>query len=169
MPENGKRDKEFEELLAYMKATRAFDFGAYKRTTLARRVQKRVEAVGAGGWAEYQDYLEVHPDEFRELFEDVRKRGFVRVRVDGATHDLSAVPALNRRQNHDIAVVVDRLVVRASDRSRYQRAADNRAQPIASSPIMAMAAVAVSCPVNSATALQTGRTKPATCTGRSFR
>src|SRR5206468_11645325 len=56
--------------------------------------------------------------EFRELLEDVRKRGFVRVRVDGETYDLSAVPALNRRQNHDIAVVVDRLVVRAGDRSR---------------------------------------------------
>src|SRR6266508_2110390 len=56
--------------------------------------------------------------EFRELLDDVRKRGFVRVRVDGETFDLSAVPALNRRQNHDIAVVVDRLVVRADDRSR---------------------------------------------------
>ena len=50
--------------------------------------------------------------EFRELFEDLAKRGFVRVRVDGETYDLGAVPALNRRQNHDIAVVVDRLVVR---------------------------------------------------------
>jgi excinuclease ABC subunit A len=56
--------------------------------------------------------------EFRDLFEDVRKRGFVRVRVDGQTYDLGAVPALNRRQNHDIAVVVDRLVVRPADRSR---------------------------------------------------
>ncbi|MGH7509293.1 MAG: excinuclease ABC subunit UvrA [Gemmatimonadales bacterium] len=56
--------------------------------------------------------------EFRELLEDVRKRGFVRVRVDGQTYDLGSVPALNRRQNHDIAIVVDRLVVRASDRSR---------------------------------------------------
>jgi excinuclease ABC subunit A len=56
--------------------------------------------------------------EFRDLLEDVRKRGFVRVRVDGQTYDLSSVPTLNRRQNHDIAVVVDRLVVRASDRSR---------------------------------------------------
>jgi excinuclease ABC subunit A len=56
--------------------------------------------------------------EFRELLDDVRKRGFVRVRVDGETYDLSDVPALNRRQNHDIAVVVDRLVVRADDRSR---------------------------------------------------
>ncbi|MGE5231256.1 MAG: excinuclease ABC subunit UvrA [Deltaproteobacteria bacterium] len=56
--------------------------------------------------------------EFRDLFEDVRKRGFVRVRVDGETYDVSEVPALNRRRNHDIAVVVDRLVVRAADRSR---------------------------------------------------
>jgi excinuclease ABC subunit A len=56
--------------------------------------------------------------EFRDLLDDVQKRGFVRVRVDGETYDLSSVPALNRRQNHDIAVVVDRLIVRAADRSR---------------------------------------------------
>ena len=56
--------------------------------------------------------------EFRDLLDDVRKRGFVRVRVDGETHDLGAVPSLNRRQNHDVSVVVDRLVVRVGDRSR---------------------------------------------------
>ena len=56
--------------------------------------------------------------EFKELFEDLRKRGFVRVRVDGETHELERVPTLNRRQNHDVAVVVDRLVVRAADRAR---------------------------------------------------
>ncbi|MBL8978759.1 MAG: excinuclease ABC subunit UvrA, partial [Gemmatimonadetes bacterium] len=56
--------------------------------------------------------------EFRDLFEDIQKRGFVRVRVDGETYDLTEVPALNRRQNHDVAVVVDRLVVRGADRGR---------------------------------------------------
>jgi excinuclease ABC subunit A len=56
--------------------------------------------------------------EFKDLFEDIRRRGFVRVRVDGRTSDLAEVTALNKRQNHDIAVVVDRLVVRAADRSR---------------------------------------------------
>ena len=56
--------------------------------------------------------------EFRELLDDVRKRGFVRVRIDGQTYDLGSLPTLNRRQNHDIAIVVDRLVVRAADRSR---------------------------------------------------
>ncbi|MGE5744831.1 MAG: excinuclease ABC subunit UvrA [Gemmatimonadota bacterium] len=56
--------------------------------------------------------------EFRDVFEAAKKQGFVRVRVDGAVHDLGAVPKLNRRQNHDIAVLVDRLVVRAADRGR---------------------------------------------------
>ncbi|MHB1328241.1 MAG: excinuclease ABC subunit UvrA, partial [Gemmatimonadales bacterium] len=56
--------------------------------------------------------------EFRELFDDLSKRGFVRVRVDGTVYELGAVPKLNRRQNHDVAVVVDRLVVRDQDRSR---------------------------------------------------
>jgi excinuclease ABC subunit A len=56
--------------------------------------------------------------EFRDVFEGAKKQGFVRVRVDGTTYDLAAVPKLNRRQNHDIAVLVDRLVVRAADRSR---------------------------------------------------
>ncbi|MBA2669336.1 MAG: excinuclease ABC subunit UvrA, partial [Gemmatimonadetes bacterium] len=56
--------------------------------------------------------------EFRELFEEVRKKGFVRARVDGEIVDLQDTPKLARRQNHDISVVVDRLVVRAEDRQR---------------------------------------------------
>ncbi len=56
--------------------------------------------------------------EFKDLFEKARKDGFVRVRVDGETHDLSDPPELNRYENHDIAVVVDRVVVREKDRDR---------------------------------------------------
>src|SRR2546421_4419657 len=56
--------------------------------------------------------------EFRDVFDAAKKQGFVRVRVDGETYDLGDVPKLNRRQNHDVAVVVDRLVVRKADRSR---------------------------------------------------
>jgi excinuclease ABC subunit A len=56
--------------------------------------------------------------EFRDLFENVRKQGFVRAVVDGETIALDNPPKLNRRQNHDISIVVDRLVVREEDRGR---------------------------------------------------
>src|SRR6185436_7281953 len=56
--------------------------------------------------------------EFRELFEGVRKQGFIRAYVDGALVEVASPPKLNRRQNHTISVIVDRLVVRAEDRGR---------------------------------------------------
>ena len=56
--------------------------------------------------------------EFRELFETVRKQGFIRAYVDGELIEVATPPKLNRRQNHTISVVVDRLVVRAEDRGR---------------------------------------------------
>ncbi len=56
--------------------------------------------------------------EFRELFDDARRKGFVRIRVDGELHDLARPPKLNRYENHEIAIVVDRLVVREEDRAR---------------------------------------------------
>src|SRR5687768_13897562 len=56
--------------------------------------------------------------EFRDLFESVRKQGFIRAYVDGELIEVADPPKLNRRQNHDISVVVDRLVVRPEDRAR---------------------------------------------------
>ena len=56
--------------------------------------------------------------EFRDLFESARKQGFIRAYVDGELIELATPPKLNRRQNHTISVVVDRLVVRAEDRGR---------------------------------------------------
>ncbi len=56
--------------------------------------------------------------EFRELFEASRKQGFVRALVDGEVIELANPPKLNRRANHDVSIVVDRLVVRADDRGR---------------------------------------------------
>ncbi len=62
--------------------------------------------------------------EFRDLFEDARKQGFVRAMVDGELIELAEAPKLNRKVNHDISVVVDRLTVRAEDRSRLTDSID---------------------------------------------
>ncbi|MDQ2891045.1 MAG: excinuclease ABC subunit UvrA, partial [Gemmatimonadota bacterium] len=56
--------------------------------------------------------------EFRELFEGARRQGFVRGVVDGVLVELSAPPKLNKKLNHSISVVVDRVVVSADDRGR---------------------------------------------------
>ena len=56
--------------------------------------------------------------EFRDLFENARKQGFVRAVVDGELIELANPPKLNRKVNHDVSIVVDRLVVRLEDRGR---------------------------------------------------
>ncbi len=56
--------------------------------------------------------------EYSELFEELRGRGFNRVRVDGEVSRLDAVPALSKKLKHDIEVVIDRLVVREGMRQR---------------------------------------------------
>ncbi|XXR87811.1 excinuclease ABC subunit UvrA [Sorangium sp. So ce406] len=56
--------------------------------------------------------------EFKDLFEELRGRGFVRVEIDGAQHRLDEAPRLDKKLKHTIALVVDRLVVRADERQR---------------------------------------------------
>jgi excinuclease ABC subunit A len=56
--------------------------------------------------------------EFRELFETVRKQGFIRAYVDGELIEVASPPKMNRRQNHTISVSVDRATVRIEDRAR---------------------------------------------------
>jgi two-component system, chemotaxis family, CheB/CheR fusion protein len=64
-------DPDFEALLEHIHRSRGFDFTGYKRSSLIRRVLKRMQMVGVDGFAPYLDYLEVHPEEFRELFDTI--------------------------------------------------------------------------------------------------
>src|SRR3954469_5205437 len=60
-----------ERLLTHLKGTRGFDFTGYKRTSLERRIRKRMEAIGVPDFDEYLEYLEVHQDEFPALFDTI--------------------------------------------------------------------------------------------------
>ena len=64
-------DPQFESLLDYLKRSRGFDFTGYKRASLRRRMDKRLQTLGIASYAGYTDYLEVHPDEFVLLFNTV--------------------------------------------------------------------------------------------------
>ncbi|MDX6540506.1 MAG: excinuclease subunit, partial [Gaiellales bacterium] len=56
--------------------------------------------------------------EHRDVLESLRNEGFTRVRVDGETSLLDDVPALDKKFKHDIAAVVDRLVIKDDLRPR---------------------------------------------------
>src|SRR5690606_33835022 len=50
--------------------------------------------------------------EYRKELADLQKRGFQRVKIDGALHEIDQAPALDKKRKHDIEVVVDRVIVR---------------------------------------------------------
>src|ERR1700752_2534326 len=62
--------------------------------------------------------------EYRDLFEDLRKQGFVRTRVDGRIVSLTDDLSLDRQMRHSIEVVVDRLTNGPNVRGRLAEAVD---------------------------------------------
>jgi two-component system, chemotaxis family, CheB/CheR fusion protein len=64
-------DPAFEHLVDYVRDNRGFDFTGYKRASLMRRFRKRMQEVGIEEFSDYQDYLQVHPDEFTSLFNTI--------------------------------------------------------------------------------------------------
>lgn len=62
--------------------------------------------------------------EFKDLFEDLRKQGFARARVDGTIYGLSEEIGLDRSRRHDVDVVIDRLTLENRNRGRLSEAVD---------------------------------------------
>ena len=58
---------------------------------------------------------------YKELFESIQKKGFLNVRVDGELCEIVSGMKLDRYKNHDIEVVIDRLLVRPKDAERLKK------------------------------------------------
>ena len=56
--------------------------------------------------------------EHKDIFASIQREGFVRVRVDGGIYDIRGTPVLDKNKKHDIAAVVDRLVINEAVRIR---------------------------------------------------
>jgi two-component system CheB/CheR fusion protein len=70
-PAEPRSAQEFEALIEYLKNSRGFDFSGYKRSSLQRRISKRMQSLRIERASDYLDYLEVHPDEFIQLFNTI--------------------------------------------------------------------------------------------------
>src|SRR4051795_9924709 len=65
------QDPEFEALLEFLKDSRGFDFTGYKRSSLMRRVDRRMQQLDMASYVDYLDYLQLHQDEFTALFNTI--------------------------------------------------------------------------------------------------
>ncbi|HEY6878489.1 MAG TPA: excinuclease ABC subunit UvrA, partial [Polyangiales bacterium] len=63
--------------------------------------------------------------EFKDLFQSLRERGFVRVRVNGAVHRLEEAPALDKKLKHTIELVVDRVTVSDEEQTRLAESVES--------------------------------------------
>jgi two-component system CheB/CheR fusion protein len=70
-PDEPRSTQEFEALIEYLKNNRGFDFTGYKRSSLRRRIGKRMQTLHIARYGDYLDYLEVHPEEFIQLFNTI--------------------------------------------------------------------------------------------------
>jgi len=87
----------------------------------------RVEALGDGTRLYLlAPIIRGRKGEYRKEFQELQKKGFQRVKVDGEFYLIEEVPTLNKKLKHDIDVVVDRLVLKAdSADSQRERLADS--------------------------------------------
>ncbi|MAV34781.1 MAG: excinuclease ABC subunit A [Planctomycetaceae bacterium] len=70
--------------------------------------------------------VEVDSDQQTDTFwNEMRTAGYVRIRVDGRTYPVENAPAIDRRQQQDVDVVIDRVIVRANQRSRIADSVEN--------------------------------------------
>jgi two-component system, chemotaxis family, CheB/CheR fusion protein len=64
-------DSTLEDLLVFIRDARGFDFTGYKRSSLARRIRKRMYEAGSADYVDYRDRLETSAEEFNHLFNTI--------------------------------------------------------------------------------------------------
>lgn len=97
-------ESDFEALIRYIQESRGLDFRGYKRTSLQRRIRRRMEEVGCEAYVGYHEFLEAHPQEFTALLNTVL------INVTSFFRDSDAWEMLRTD-------VVPRIVARRVDRS----------------------------------------------------
>src|SRR5437773_692614 len=64
-------------------------------------------------------------EKYDAVFEEIRRSGFVRMRVDGKSHEVAKPPDIDHRRKHVVEIVVDRLIVRHNQRGRLADAVES--------------------------------------------
>ncbi len=93
------------------------------------QIVDRIEALGEGTrFIILSPVIRSKKGEHLKIFEDARKSGFARVRVDGSLYDLNETILLDKNKKHTIELVVDRLVIRENQRRRLTDSVETACQ-----------------------------------------
>ncbi len=114
------------EIYDYMRLLFARAGTAYSYMTGEKMVKYTEEKVVEMILSEYADkrvyilspVVRQRKGHYRELFESMRKKGYLHVRIDGELHELERGMKVDRYKNHNIEVVIDRLQIKSGDKER---------------------------------------------------
>ncbi|SMF49853.1 two-component system, chemotaxis family, CheB/CheR fusion protein [Azospirillum oryzae] len=104
---NDNPDSDFSNLIRHIQESRGIDFRGYKRTSLERRIRRRMEEVGCDSFNAYHGFLEAHPQEFIDLLNTVL------INVTSFFRDKEAWEVLRRE-------VVPQIIERKGDKAQIR-------------------------------------------------
>jgi len=110
--------------LLFARASEAFSFETGEKMvqyTEEQIVNIIIEKYNTKGVTFLAPLVKGRKGHYRELFEQVRQQGFLRVRIDGEIREIAFGLQLDRYKVHDIEVVIDRLKVSEKDRNRLKK------------------------------------------------
>lgn len=107
--------------LLYARAGEAYSYATGKK--MIKQTEEQITDIILSGFNEKKLVLlapvvKGRKGHYRELFQQIRKSGYTKVRVDGEVLDIAPKMQVDRYKTHDIEIVVDRIIVREKDRVR---------------------------------------------------
>ena len=110
--------------LLYARAGDAYSYASGEK--MVKYTEEQIIGLLLDHYADHRIYLlaplvQQRKGHYKELFESVRKKGFIHVRVDGELRPLEAGMRVDRYKNHDIEVVIDKLKMQAKDEERLKK------------------------------------------------
>lgn len=110
--------------LLYARAGEAYSYRSGER--MVKYTEEKIVDLILQQHAEHKIYLlaplvRSRKGHYKELFETVRKKGFLTVRIDGELREVVKGMKVDRYKNHDIEVVVDKLIAREKDGERLKK------------------------------------------------
>ena len=110
--------------LLYARAATAYSYATGEK--MVKYTEERVQEMILGDYIERSIYIlapliRQRKGHYRELFETMRRKGYLHMRVDGEIMEIKPGMKLDRYRNHNIEVVIDKLRVQQKDEERLRR------------------------------------------------